>query len=149
MMALDRAGLVDAWLSSRRWAHARPELRDFHARRYRALSGAFEVDLDRFPEGADRTLALLFEDTLRVIESTRTPFAGLLEADERIAALHRAHGRAMSAAADELVARCRALLEELVGAIWDVAGDRSVWPKDVFARGFNPSERAPEGCGRM
>jgi hypothetical protein len=142
----DRRALVAAWLTQRRWVHAHPDLRDFHARRHRAMADAFGVQLSVFPATADVGLKLLFEDAVRVIEATRTPFSGFLEADEQIHALYRAHGPAMSEAANALVAECRLLLEELVGVIWGLDRERVVSRGEIRACGFDPGAPQPDAA---
>jgi hypothetical protein len=131
--------LAETMVEARRWSHAAPELRDYHATKRSALAkalGADEIRQRRSP------LDLLLDSTVKRLARSSSPFDDFLEAPESINATYRRHGPAINEAAAGLRAALMALLTDLVCEAYAIPPDRTVHDKDLCQWGFDA--RVPE-----
>ena len=136
--------LVLAHRAAARWAHAHPDLRDYHRGRADALGRAFGVDLSEPTPATDRGLTMLRQATEAQLDRVRSPFASFLEAPETVSAIYREHGPQLTMAVEALHDRLLDLLVDLTADIWHVAPDATVSEDAVRASGFDPSTPEPD-----
>lgn len=166
----DFADLVDAWLAERRWAHAHPDLAEYHAGRYGALAAAFGEDLNSPPKsppplpdwmdraeltrgGMPESMADRWSDDVhRFVLTTEEknfrfmggPFSGYLEAPPSLSLVRRRYGAGLTRCITDLHNETKRMLVELLAALYPHAAKRTVSEADVRAQGFDPSALAPD-----
>ena len=142
----DRSALILAWLETRRWAHAHPDLRNHHQSAYDAFRKSFGIDLDGNPDPSDleRTgLHGLFLSAAASYESLRSPFGNYLCAPRSVSGFHQRYHRAI----DQVEAPVRMLylrlMLELIEPVWGDQVPCAVTTDQLRANGF-PQAPAPD-----
>jgi len=169
----DFRDLARAWSDMRRWAHAHDDLAGYHARRYRALSAAFGVDLDVPPavappmpdwviawqsrnewttrpaeahwwEAWPRQLLQLAAHAETSARSLASPFDDYLEAPLVLMAAAELYGNAVATPVREARARIFDMVVDLLAAVFPDAAARTVTPEALRAHGFDPGAPEPD-----
>jgi hypothetical protein len=135
--------LAQAMVNARRFRDAAPQLRDHHARRLAALQAALGMRASVVGRREADALSPLLEATLAQMTRSCSPFDSYLEAPASIHALHFHHAGPIRDAANALHRTQLALLIDLLGLIYGIAG-ASASVDEVARHGFDPTTREPE-----
>ena len=167
----DFSDLIDSWIDARRYAAAHEDLRSYHDRRRRAFAAAFGANLEELPAEPPPLPTWLMEafghgdvderrfdhlqdwhrsvhgfvlDTETKYRYLGGPWAGVLEMPPELAAIAHRHHASLEEPLGEFRRRVRAMIEELLRALYPLAADRQVTGDELREHGFVPDARAPD-----
>jgi hypothetical protein len=143
-----RTELIDAWLALRT-ASSGSDDDMFWQEQVRAVGAALGLTqgLGRCPSDTAPpqmwALAHLAETTAELLAGVRTPFEGYLEAPPEVIALSQQYGSNIAAAADQLRAELRQVLDATLAVVWGLPDSRRVTREQVPAQGVDPDQPPP------
>jgi len=128
-----------------RYADKHMDLAGYHAARYRAFAAAFgaggKVDMMEHEVGALEDLAASTAETL---DGLRSPFAGFLEAPERIIALYSQFAHTINIGIEQTREALLGLQCGALAALHGIPEGRTIGNDDLLAHGFDPAAPGPK-----
>lgn len=143
-MGYDLRYLIKAYLEARSYARATSDRAVWYSERYRAMALAFGMNPDRFGVSGSVAMDEVAEECVNSLEGLRSPFAGMMEAPEKVIALYRRFGSDIDISIRQAQELVTALLVEVLADQLDIPLDHTVSQDDLRANGLVRSAPADD-----